>query len=76
MQRWLTIIVSEPTTASTGTSGSAGITITERGLTYVEVYTSGHEVPQYAPAASFRQLEFLLGRVDSLTDDTPFTTDT
>lgn len=61
--------------STSGMSGIAGKVITERGLTYVEVYASGHEVPQYAPSASFRQLEFLLGRVDSLTDDTAFTTD-
>ena len=46
--------------------GVAGKTRTERKLTYVEVDLAGHMVPQYAPAAAYRQLEFLLGRVPSL----------
>jgi carboxypeptidase D len=55
-------------------SGIQGITHTERGLTWVEVFTSGHMVPQYAPAVAYRQLEYLLGRIPSLTERTPFTT--
>tara|TARA_R110002033_G_scaffold45462_1_gene89038 strand:+ start:173 stop:544 length:372 start_codon:yes stop_codon:yes gene_type:complete len=31
-------------------------------------------VPQYAPSASYRHLEFLLGRVDSLSSNASFTT--
>ncbi|KAL9610870.1 MAG: hypothetical protein Q9167_004444 [Letrouitia subvulpina] len=31
-------------------------------------------VPQYAPSAAYRQLEFLLGRIDSLTEQGSFTT--
>jgi len=30
-------------------------------------------VPQYQPSAAFRHLEFLLGRVDSLESQEPFT---
>ena len=55
-------------------AGVFGTTHTERGLTFVETSLSGHMIPQYAPSASFRQLEFLLGRVDSLTTLAPFTT--
>lgn len=32
-------------------------------------------IPQYAPTASYRHLEFLLGRIDSLSSTVPFTTD-
>ncbi|UZP40137.1 hypothetical protein NXS19_007953 [Fusarium pseudograminearum] len=44
----------------------------ERGFTLATVKTSGHMVPQYAPPAAFRQLEHLLGRVESLTEPEPF----
>ncbi|KXJ87589.1 Alpha/Beta hydrolase protein [Microdochium bolleyi] len=49
-------------------AGEMGITHTERGLTWVEVFRAGHSLPQFAPAAAYRQLQFLLGRVDSLTE--------
>lgn len=54
-------------------AGVLGTTHTERGLTYVGVDLSGHMVPQYAPSAAFRHLEFLLGRVSSLSSTEPFT---
>ncbi|KAL4732710.1 hypothetical protein ACLX1H_001729 [Fusarium chlamydosporum] len=44
----------------------------ERGFTLATVKTSGHMVPQYAPPAAFRQLEHLLGRVESLTEPEPW----
>lgn len=34
------------------------------------------EIPQYVPGASYRQLEFLLGRISSLTQEGDFTTQT
>ncbi|KAH7014144.1 carboxypeptidase D [Microdochium trichocladiopsis] len=49
-------------------AGEMGITHTERGLTWVENFGAGHLVPQFVPAASYRQLQFLLGRIDSLTE--------
>ena len=52
--------------------GVMGRTHTERGLTYVETNLCGHMEPQYQPSASFRHLEFLLGRVPSLTSTQPF----
>lgn len=55
-------------------SGVMGTTHTERGLTWVETRLSGHMVPQYQPSAAYRQLEFLLGRIDSLTQKGSFTT--
>jgi carboxypeptidase D len=56
-------------------AGVQGIVHTERKLTWVEVFLSGHMIPQYTPSAAYRQLEFLLGRISSLEDRTPFTTD-
>lgn len=53
--------------------GILGTTHTERGLTWVTIELSGHMVPQYQPSASFRQLEYLLGRVKSLSSVAPFT---
>ncbi|KAJ9156430.1 Carboxypeptidase [Pleurostoma richardsiae] len=63
----------DPTLAGAGVFGT---THTERGLTYVGINLSGHMVPQYAPSAAYRHLEFLLGRVDSLSSTAPFSTDT
>ncbi|KAI0179484.1 alpha/beta-hydrolase [Hypoxylon sp. FL1284] len=60
---------------SIAAAGVLGTAHTERGLTYVSVDLSGHMIPQYAPSAAFRHLEFLLGRVDSLSSLDPFTTD-
>lgn len=55
-------------------AGVMGNYHTERGLTLVTVDLSGHMVPQYAPSAAYRQLEFLLGRVETLGTVSPFTT--
>ncbi|KAJ7135973.1 Alpha/Beta hydrolase protein [Mycena epipterygia] len=38
----------------------------ERGLSLVDVYLAGHQLLQWQPAAAFRQLEFVLGRVESM----------
>lgn len=57
-----------------GGGGYYGTTHTERGLTFVTVELSGHEIPQYVPGAGYRQLEFLLGRIDSLAEIGEFTT--
>lgn len=59
-----------------GGGGLLGKTHTERGLTFVTVDLAGHEIPQYVPGASYRQLEFLLGRISSLTQMGDFTTQT
>jgi len=57
-------------------AGFLGMTHTERGLTFCSVDHAGHEIPQYVPGAAYRQLEFLLGRIDSLTQMGDFTTQT
>lgn len=57
-----------------GGGGYYGTTHTERGLTFVAVDLAGHEIPQYVPGAAYRQLEFLLGRIDSMTEIGDFTT--
>ncbi|ETS75363.1 hypothetical protein PFICI_12307 [Pestalotiopsis fici W106-1] len=54
-------------------AGVMGTTHTERGLTFVTINMAGHMVPQYAPSAAYRHLEVLLGRVDSLESNEPFT---
>lgn len=54
-------------------SGIMGTTHTERGLTYATVELSGHMIPQYQPSVAFRQIEVLLGRIDSLSSSDPFT---
>ncbi|KAI9768851.1 MAG: hypothetical protein M1840_004665 [Geoglossum simile] len=48
-------------------AGIMGTTHTERSLTWVTIQLSGHMVPEYAPSAAYRHLEFLLGRIDKLT---------
>ena len=35
---------------------------------------TGHEVPEYQPSAGYRTFEMLLGRIDSFSDTSPFTT--
>lgn len=57
-----------------GGGGWYGKAHTERGLTFVSVALSGHMIPQSVPGAAYRQLEFLLGRVDNLTSVGEFTT--
>ncbi|EHK49574.1 hypothetical protein TRIATDRAFT_50602, partial [Trichoderma atroviride IMI 206040] len=53
--------------------GVLGTTHHERGLTFVATKLAGHQGPAYGPAASFRHLEKLLGRVKSLSSTEPFT---
>ncbi|KJY00422.1 hypothetical protein TI39_contig330g00013 [Zymoseptoria brevis] len=57
-------------------AGNFGKWHTERGLTFSTVVLSGHMVPQYAPSAAYRQLEFLLGRIEDLSVVSDFTTQT
>ncbi|EPE28601.1 alpha/beta-Hydrolase [Glarea lozoyensis ATCC 20868] len=64
----------DPSLSTLAASGVLGTTHTERGLTWVSVDLSGHMIPQYAPSAAYRHLEFLLGRVESLSSMSPFTT--
>ncbi|KLJ11569.1 carboxypeptidase D [Blastomyces silverae] len=47
-------------------AGVMGKHRTERGLTYAELFLTGHMGPQYSPAASYRLVEFMLGRIDDL----------
>ena len=55
-------------------AGVFGSYRTERGLTFVTVDLSGHEVPEFQPSAAYRHLELLLGRISSLDEVSPFTT--
>lgn len=56
-----------PFTQNAG-AGYLGTTHTERGLTFVTVDLAGHMIPYYSPGAAYRQLEFLLGRISSLSE--------
>jgi carboxypeptidase D len=64
----------DPHPSTIAGSGVMGTTHTERGLTWVGIDLSGHMVPQYAPSSGYRTLEFLLGRIDSLSSTAPFST--
>ena len=55
-------------------AGVYGSFRTERGLTFVSIDLSGHEVPEFQPSAAYRHLELLLGRINSLDEVSPFTT--
>ncbi|MCJ1311098.1 hypothetical protein MMC25_004768 [Agyrium rufum] len=57
-------------------AGYLGSYVTERGLTFCYVNDAGHEIPQYSPGAGYRHLEFLLGRISSLSEVGDFTTQT
>lgn len=64
---------SELNLGSTAGAGIFGNWWEERGLTFCTVDLSGHMVPQYAPSAAYRQLEYLLGRISSLSEVSDFT---
>jgi carboxypeptidase D len=55
-------------------SGKLGHWVSERGLTLSTVELSGHEVPEYQPAAAFRHLQLLLGLIPNLSEEPIFTT--
>ncbi|KAJ6590640.1 carboxypeptidase 4 [Mycena vulgaris] len=57
-------------------TGLMGTLHEECGLTFVDVFFAGHQLPQWQPAAAFRQLEFVLGRVESMTGTEEWTVTT
>ncbi|KAI9798834.1 MAG: hypothetical protein M1825_004957 [Sarcosagium campestre] len=61
-----------PTVDTVAGYGTLGVTTTERGLTWLQASLAGHRFGVNAPSAAYRALEFLLGRIDSLSDDKPF----
>ncbi|KAJ9145350.1 Carboxypeptidase [Pleurostoma richardsiae] len=65
---------SEASEATLAGSGILGKWRTERNVTYIHQFQAGHMIPQFQPAASYRQLEFLLGRIDNLSQRIDFTT--
>lgn len=46
--------------------GQMGVQHYERGLMWAETYMSGHMQPEFQPAVSYRHLEWLLGKRESL----------
>ena len=65
---------SESSLSDIAGAGNFGKWNTERGLTFTTVDLAGHMIPQYAPSAAYRQLEFLLGRIENLGVRSDFTT--
>lgn len=59
--------------AGAGVLGSWG---KERGLTFYQIDLAGHELPEYTPGAAYRMIEYMLGRVPSLSTPGDFTTQT
>ncbi|KZF19080.1 alpha/beta-hydrolase [Xylona heveae TC161] len=64
----------DPSLSTLAGAGVFGRYRTERGLTFAEVSLSGHMIPQFAPSAAYRLLEFMLGRIDDLSQTSDFTT--
>lgn len=55
-------------------SGVMGRWSSERGLTFARVFLAGHQVPQWTPSVSYRTVELLLGRIESLSERRAFST--
>lgn len=66
---------SNPYLGTAAAMGVLGTAHEERGLTFVASTLSGHEGPGWQPAAAYRHLEVLLGRIPNLQSTLPFTTD-
>lgn len=49
-----------------GAQGVVGIYHYERGLMWAETFLSGHMEPQFQPRASYKHLQWVLGRIESL----------
>ncbi|KAI5244156.1 alpha/beta-hydrolase [Aureobasidium subglaciale] len=64
----------EHTMESMAGAGVMGRWVEERGLTFVLTELAGHFLPQGAPSAAYRHLEKLLGRIESLDEVSPYTT--
>lgn len=64
---------SELNLGSTAGAGYMGVWWEERGFTLCAVDLSGHMIPQYQPSSAYRHLEYLLGRIDSLSEVSDFT---
>ena len=64
---------SELNLGSTAGAGIMGSWWEERGFTICTVDLSGHMIPQYQPSSSYRQLEYLLGRIGNLSEVSDFT---
>ena len=49
-----------------GPQGIMGVQHFERGLMWAETYQSGHMQPAFQPRVTYRHLQWVLGRIDSL----------
>jgi carboxypeptidase D len=57
---------SKPSTSIVTDEGTKGIQHFERGLMWTETFASGHMGPQYQPLVAYKQLQWVLGHIDSL----------
>ncbi|KAK8216025.1 Alpha/Beta hydrolase protein [Phyllosticta capitalensis] len=55
-------------------SGEVGFWGQERGLTFYQVQLAGHELPGYAGGPAYRVIEYMLGRVKTLDEQSNFST--
>jgi len=55
---------SQPVILPDGSIG--GLQHQERGLLFTESFKAGHQGPEYAPFVAYRQMQWLLGHIDSL----------
>lgn len=62
------IIITEPDLqyGQPGSQGIMGIQHFERGLMWTETYQAGHMQPEYQPRASYRHIQWVLGRIEEL----------
>ena len=49
-----------------GPQGTMGIQHFERGLMWAETFASGHMQPEFQPRATYRHLQWVLGRIETL----------
>ena len=49
-----------------GPQGTMGIQHYERGLMWVETYQSGHMQPEFQPRVAYRDMQWLLGHIQTI----------
>lgn len=49
-----------------GPQGTTGIQHYERGLMWVETFQAGHMQPEYQPRSSYRHIQWVLGRINTI----------
>ena len=49
-----------------GPQGTMGIQHFERGLMWAETFASGHMQPEFQPRTTYRHIQWVLGRIETL----------